>query len=126
MPNILVVEDDDDIRDLIVLQLLQDGHHVRAAATGPEALAAVEQQHPDVMVLDWVLPYLTGPQICRRVRAMPQGGRVKVLMLTVRIADADMAESLAAGVDAFMTKPFDIHELRARIMDLAPQDSGVG
>ncbi|WP_068922759.1 response regulator transcription factor [Planobispora rosea] len=126
MPNILVVEDDTDIRDLIVLQLRQDGHQVRTASSGPEALAAIERQPPDVVILDWGLPYLSGPQVCRRVRAMPEAGRVKVLMLTVQVTDTDMVEGMASGADVFMTKPFDIHELRERVGSLALQSGGAG
>ncbi|MBG0832617.1 response regulator transcription factor [Planomonospora sp. ID67723] len=125
MSNILVVEDDADIRDLVVFQLGQDGHQVCAVADGPAALDAVQQRCPDLIVLDWMLPRLSGLQVCRLVRAMPSAEKVKILMLTVRVTDTDVVESLAAGVDEFMAKPFDLHDLRVRIRTLlAGADGG--
>ncbi|MBB5962453.1 response regulator transcription factor [Planomonospora venezuelensis] len=124
MADILVVEDEADIRELIVFQLGHDGHEVRAVADGTAALDAVASRLPDVIVLDWGLPKLPGPQVCRRVRAMPGAGRIGVLMLTVRITDAEVAECLAAGADEFMAKPFDLNELRARIDALLARSRG--
>ncbi|WP_344867079.1 response regulator transcription factor [Planomonospora alba] len=115
MAGILIVEDDMDIRDLTVFRLEQAGHEVRTADDGAEALAALEEELPDLVVLDWMMPGLSGPEVCRRLRAMPGTENVLVLMLTSKSQEADVEEGFRAGADDYMIKPFSPRELATRV-----------
>ncbi|GIH97392.1 MULTISPECIES: response regulator transcription factor [Planobispora] len=115
MSNVLIVEDDLDIRDLTVFRLEQAGHDVRTAGDGMEALAALEEQRPDIVILDWMMPGLSGPEVCRRLRAMPGMEGVVVLMLTSKAQEADVEEGFRAGADDYMVKPFSPRELAVRV-----------
>jgi DNA-binding response OmpR family regulator len=115
MAGILIVEDDVDIRDLTVFRLEQSGHTVRTANDGTEALTALEQERPDLVILDWMMPGLPGPEVCRRLRAMPGMEGVVVLMLTSKAQEADVEEGFRAGADDYMIKPFSPRELAARV-----------
>ncbi|MBB5967751.1 response regulator transcription factor [Planomonospora venezuelensis] len=115
MSSVLIVEDDLDIRDLTVFRLEQAGHEVRTAGDGMEALTALEQQRPDIVILDWMMPGLSGPEVCRRLRAMPGLEGVVVLMLTSKAQEADVEEGFRAGADDYMVKPFSPRELAVRV-----------
>ncbi|GGT05552.1 hypothetical protein GCM10010156_74090 [Planobispora rosea] len=114
MARMLVVDDDADIRDLIVFRLEQAGHQVRAVGDGTAALAAVAGERFDLVVLDWMLPGLTGPEICRRLRALPEGQHLAVLMLTAKAHEADVEAGFQAGADDYLIKPFSPRELSVR------------
>ncbi len=112
MATILVVEDDVALNDLLRSHLESQGYAVRQTYSGPEALAAIEQQPPDLMILDWMLPGMDGLAICRSVRArylMP------ILMLTARTEEIDQALGLEVGADDYITKPFSVRLLLARV-----------
>ena len=112
MAAILVVEDDVALSNLLRSHLETQGHLVRQIFSGPEALAAIEQQPPDLIILDWMLPGMDGLAICRSVRAhylMP------ILMLTARTEEIDQVLGLEVGADDFITKPFSIRQLLARV-----------
>ncbi|MFC4058820.1 response regulator transcription factor [Planomonospora corallina] len=115
MAEILIVEDDMDIRDLTVFRLEQAGHTVRTADDGSAALAELEEKLPDLVVLDWMMPGLSGPEVCRRLRAMPGTEGVVVLMLTSKSQEADVEEGFRSGADDYMIKPFSPRELAARV-----------
>ena len=116
MPQeILVVEDEPDIRKLIVLHLERSGFRCRTAATGPEALHAAKSRPPHLVVLDLLLPEMDGLEVCRRLRADPATGRVPIVMLTARADEIDRVVGLELGADDYIAKPFSPKELVARV-----------
>lgn len=99
------MEDDNDIRMLIVRRLERAGHEVRAAADGVEGLELIHERVPDLVVLDWMMPRLDGLGVAEQLLA--EGGlRPRILMLTARNQQSDIDKALAAGVDDFLVKPF--------------------
>ena len=111
--TILVVEDDDDLRQTLARRLREGGYSVDQAATGPAALAAVAERVPDVVVLDVMLPGLDGVEVCRRLRA--EHPLLYILMLTARADELDRVVGLEVGADDYVTKPFSLQEVVARI-----------
>jgi DNA-binding response OmpR family regulator len=118
MAIVLVAEDDIDIRDLIVFRLEKAGHAVRAVGDGHQALAVLQRERPDLVVLDWMMPGLPGPEVCRRLRAMAGMDGVAVLMLSANAQEADVEAGFRAGADDYMTKPFSPGELATRVQAL--------
>ncbi|GAA3446872.1 response regulator transcription factor [Planomonospora venezuelensis] len=118
MSSVLIVEDDLDIQELTIFRLQAAGHDVHTVNDGAQALAAAQRVHPDVVVLDWMLPGVSGPEICRTLRATPGLEEVQVLMLTAKSGEADVEEGFTAGVDDYMIKPFSPRELTARVQHL--------
>jgi DNA-binding response OmpR family regulator len=115
MGRILVVEDEHDLNELIARQLRQDGHEVVQAFDGLEGLDAVERHAPDLVILDWMLPKLDGLVVCRRIR---ERHVVPIIMLTARSEEADVVLGLEVGADDYLTKPFRIRELLARVRSI--------
>jgi DNA-binding response OmpR family regulator len=113
--DVLVVEDDKEICEALQIVLAPEGFNVRFAYNGLSALAAFEQQCPDVILLDWMLPGLDGIEVCNRIRATPQGSAPYILMLTARDQDIDKVIGLSTGADDYIVKPFSPIELIARI-----------
>ena len=113
--RVLVVEDDDEIADVLRRSLRQEGHEVRTAADGEEALEAARDFSPDLVVLDLGLPKLDGVEVCRRLRA---GSDVPILILTARSDTDDRVRGLDAGADDYLVKPFERAELQARLRAL--------
>jgi DNA-binding response OmpR family regulator len=116
MAKILIVEDDFSISDAIQEWLKLDHHKVEAVANGADAYECLRMFEYDLIVLDWMLPELTGDEICKRFRE--SGGKTPVLMLTVKDTVPEKAEGLDAGADDYLTKPFHPEELRARVRAL--------
>ena len=112
MANILVVEDERDLNDLVARHLRQEGHDVVQAYDGPDGLVAVATAKPDLVILDWMLPGLDGIAVCRKIR---ENYLVPVLMLTARAEEADVVLGLEVGADDYLTKPFSVRELMARV-----------
>jgi len=113
--NILVVEDEPGIQEVLKFNLGLQGHHVTLAASGEEALAHLRGALPDMILLDWMLPGISGIELARRVR---QDGRLKqvpIIMLTARAEEQDKVAGLETGADDYLTKPFSPKELNARI-----------
>ncbi len=110
--TVLVVEDTDEIRELVVTVLMKAGMDVRAVASGAACLAELRRSVPDVVVLDLGLPDADGTEICRQIRAETQ---CYVLMLTARAEEVDLLIGLAVGADGYMAKPFSPRELVARV-----------
>ncbi|MGY1771619.1 response regulator transcription factor [Blastococcus sp. SYSU D00813] len=110
--SVLVVEDTEEIRELVVTVLSRAGMDVRAVGTGAEALAEVRRSAPDVVVLDLGLPDADGTEVCRQIRAESE---CYVLMLTARAEEVDLLIGLAVGADGYMSKPFSPRELVARV-----------
>jgi DNA-binding response OmpR family regulator len=110
--TILVVEDERELNSLVRHHLEEEGHHVVQAFDGPGALAAAQREHPQLVVLDWMLPGLDGLEVCRRLR---RESIVPILMLTARVEEIDRVLGLEVGADDYLTKPFSIRELLARV-----------
>jgi DNA-binding response OmpR family regulator len=113
--TILVVDDEPTLRETLAEALAADGFDVVTAADGREALLRFREQHPDLIVLDLMLPQLSGIEVCRIVRA--ESG-VPILMLTARNSELDKVVGLELGADDYVTKPFSLRELAARIRAL--------
>src|SRR5215218_491080 len=113
--RVLVIEDDAEIADVLRRFLRQEGHEVRTAADGEEALPAATEFVPDLVILDLGLPGLDGVEVCRRLRA---DGDVPILILTARTELEDRVEGLDSGADDYLVKPFERQELLARIRAL--------
>jgi two-component system, OmpR family, response regulator MprA len=113
--RVLVVEDDADIADVLRRTLRQEGHEVRVAADGVEALDAAEKFMPDLVILDLGLPRLDGVEVCRRLR---DEGDVPILILTARGQTDDRVTGLDSGADDYLVKPFERQELLARLRAL--------
>ena len=115
--RLLLADDDPKLRQFLELELGEEGYAVQSVASGMEALLAIRQAKPELVILDWMLPDLSGVEICQRLRST--GLVVPVLMLTGRNAVADRVEALDAGADDYLVKPFSIEELLARLRALA-------
>lgn len=115
MPRILIVEDDDDVRALIAHKLRRAGHEVSEAGDGEAGLAAATQLQPDLLVLDWMMPKLTGIEVCASIRANTAMNQPRILMLTAKSQDSDIAQAEAAGADGYLIKPFRANELLDRV-----------
>jgi two-component system phosphate regulon response regulator PhoB len=113
--DVLVVEDEQDIRDLVVHHLEREGFRCRTAATGTAALREVRARTPDLLVLDLMLPELGGLEVCRRLRADPSTAAVPIIMLTAKADEVDRVVGLEMGADDYVAKPFSPKELVARV-----------
>jgi two-component system, OmpR family, alkaline phosphatase synthesis response regulator PhoP len=113
--DVLVVEDEPDIRGLIVHHLVREGFRVRAVGSGAEALARVKAVAPDLVVLDLMLPGMDGLEVCRRLRAEPTTAGVPIIMLTAKADEVDRVVGLEMGADDYVVKPFSPKELVARV-----------
>ncbi|MEZ4699612.1 MAG: response regulator transcription factor [Rhodothermales bacterium] len=112
-PRILLVEDDAELRSLVEGRLRESGYNVRTAATGTEALVRVDEQAPDLVLLDVMLPEMDGLEVCRRLRATHP--LLYIIMLTARTDELDRVVGLEVGADDYVTKPFSLQELVARV-----------
>ncbi|MDT8344264.1 MAG: phosphate regulon transcriptional regulator PhoB [Thermohalobaculum sp.] len=116
--RILVVEDEEALSALLDYNLGKEGFIVRVAGDGEEALIAIDEEKPDLVLLDWMLPKLSGIEICRRIRARSQTRDIPVIMLTARGEEEDRIRGLETGADDYLTKPFSVPELVARVRAL--------
>ncbi len=114
-PRVLVVEDESALATLLTYNLERAGFAVRVAATGEEALTMLAEEPPDIVLLDWMLPHVSGIEICRRIRRGKDMADLPVIMLTARGAEADRIRGLDTGADDYVTKPFSPAELVSRI-----------
>jgi len=113
--RVLIVEDDEEILRVLKRVLTYEGYVVDTALTGKEGLILANEQHPDLVVLDWMLPGMDGLEVCRRLQKV---GNQPILMLTAKDTTQDRVEGLDAGADDYVVKPFEIEELLARIRAL--------
>ena len=113
--SIVIVEDDDDIADSIRYNLDREGFRVRVAPSGEDALTLILDRPPNLILLDLNLPHMSGFEICRRLRAEAATARVPILILTARTGEADKVLGLNLGADDYITKPFSMRELLARV-----------
>ena len=113
--SILVVEDEEDIRELVRFNLGKEGFQVRAVASGEEGLAAVEFRSPDLLLLDLMLPGIDGLTVCRRIKGNAKTRSVPIVILTAKGEEADVVAGLNLGADDYITKPFSPSVLVARV-----------
>ena len=114
-PHILVVEDEDALSTLLQYNLDKEGYEVAVAADGEEALTLVSERLPDIIILDWMLPKISGIEVCRRLRQRAESRNVPIIMLTARGEESDRIRGLDTGADDYIVKPFAMSELSARI-----------
>jgi len=114
-PSILVVEDEDALATLLQYNLEKEGYEVVPAGDGEEALLLVDEKLPDIIVLDWMLPKVSGIEVCRRIRQRPESRNVPIIMLTARGEESDRVRGLDTGADDYVVKPVSMSELAARV-----------
>ncbi|HQT55730.1 MAG TPA: response regulator, partial [Phenylobacterium sp.] len=115
IPYILVVEDEDALSTLLQYNLEKEGYDVAVAMDGEEALTQVSERLPDLVVLDWMLPKVSGIEVCRRLRQRSETRNIPIIMLTARGEESDRIRGLDTGADDYIIKPFAMSELSARI-----------
>jgi DNA-binding response OmpR family regulator len=119
MKTVLVVDDDPDIRELITWKLTQAGYTTLAVADGQAALAAATSGGPggtpDLILVDWMMPMMTGIEVCQALRDNPATARVPIILLTAKAQEVEVERGFAAGVDDYIVKPFSPREMLSRI-----------
>ena len=116
--RIMIVEDEEPLTLLLRYNLESEGYEVETAARGDEAEIKLKESPPDLLVLDWMLPGMSGIELCRRLRARPDTERLPIIMLTARGEESERVRGLATGADDYIVKPFSVPELLARIRSL--------
>ena len=114
-PCVLLVEDEGAQREVLTYNLESEGFRVVGAETGDEAMLLVAEEAPDLMVLDWMLPNVSGIEICRRVKADPGTRHIPIIMLSARSDEGDRVRGLETGADDYVVKPYSVVELMARV-----------
>ncbi len=115
MPQVLIVEDEEPLSLLLRYNLEAEGYAVETCARGDEAEIRLRESQPDLLLLDWMLPGLSGIELCRRLRGREETERLPVIMLTARGEESERIRGLATGADDYVVKPFSIPELMARV-----------
>ena len=115
MASILIVDDDADVCELLSYKLRHAGFEVHTESDGETGLAAARELRPDVVVLDWMMPRMTGSEVCGAIRGDASLAGVPVIMLTAKAQEPDVERGFAAGADDFVVKPFSARELMSRI-----------
>jgi DNA-binding response OmpR family regulator len=116
--RIVVADDSRTILSLVTLALQREGYEPVTASDGEEALAAVREHRPELLIVDAVMPGLSGYDVCRELRSDPDGPQPHVIMLTAGGQEADRVRAEEVGIDEFVTKPFSPSDLRARVREL--------
>ena len=116
--SILIVEDEEPIQILLTYNLQAEGFRVRATANGEDVAHLVNEERPDLIVLDWMLPGISGIEVCRLLRSRPETRDIPVIMLTARGEENERVRGLATGADDYIVKPFSVPELLARIKSI--------
>ena len=114
-PTVLVVEDEPALLALLRYNLESEGYRVLEAKNGEEGLTLIRETKPDLVLLDWMLPFLSGIEVCRQMRRLPDLKSIAVIMLTAKSEEADKLRGLEVGADDYVTKPFSPSELMARV-----------
>lgn len=114
-PFIVIAEDEKSVAELLRYNLEAEGYETAIANDGDEAMLLLDERVPDLMLLDWMLPKISGIEICRRVRARLETANLPIIMLTARTEEADRIRGLETGADDYVTKPFSTNELMARV-----------
>ena len=116
--RILIVEDEEPLTMVLRYNLEAEGYEVETAGRGDEADTRLRESTPDLIVLDWMLPGLSGIELCRRLRARPETRQLPIIMLTARGEESEKVRGLATGADDYIVKPFSVPELLARVRAL--------
>ena len=114
-PTVLVVEDEPAQREVLGYNLEAEGFRVARAENGEEALLLVEEEQPDIIVLDWMLPNVSGIEVCRQLKTRPDTRNVPIIMLSARSEEVDRVRGLETGADDYVIKPYSVVELMARV-----------
>ena len=114
-PVVLVVEDEPAQREVLAFNLDAEGYDVVQAANGEEALIMVDEVMPDIIVLDWMMPNLSGIEVCRRLKMRPATRGISIIMLSAKSEEVDCVRGLETGADDYVIKPYSIVELMARV-----------
>ncbi len=114
-PRVLVVEDEPAQREVLAYNLEAEGFAVSRAQNGEEALMLIAEDAPDIIVLDWMMPNLSGIEICRRLKIKPETRSIPVIMLSARSEEVDKVRGLETGADDYVVKPYSVLELMARV-----------
>ena len=114
-PHILVVEDEAAQREVLVYNLEAEGFRVTQGGDGEAGLLAVAEDPPDVIVLDWMMPHLSGIEVCRQLKTRPETRPIPIIMLSARSEEVDMVRGLETGADDYVVKPYSVSELIARV-----------
>ncbi|CRL09834.1 Phosphate regulon transcriptional regulatory protein PhoB [Phaeobacter italicus] len=114
-PTVLVVEDELAQREVLAYNLEADGFRVLRAENGEEALLLVEEDTPDIIVLDWMMPNLSGIEVCRRLKSRTETRNIPIIMLSARSEEVDKVRGLETGADDYVVKPYSVVELMARV-----------
>jgi two-component system phosphate regulon response regulator PhoB len=122
-PRILIVEDEEALTLLLRYNLEKAGYDVEVVARGDEADLRFKESAPDLVILDWMLPGLSGIELCRRLRARPDTSQLPIIMLTARGEESERVRGLSTGADDYIVKPFSVPELLARVSALLRRSS---
>jgi two-component system phosphate regulon response regulator PhoB len=114
-PHVLVVEDEPAQREILIYNLESEGFRVSRAENGEDALILIAEDTPDIIVLDWMMPQLSGIEVCRRLKSRTETAGIPVIMLSARSEDVDRVRGLEMGADDYMVKPYSVIELMARV-----------
>lgn len=113
-PVVLLVEDEPAQREVLAYNLEAEGFRVIKAVNGEEALLAVDEDRPDIIILDWMMPELSGIEVCRRLKMRPETRAIPILLLSARAEEVDRIRGLETGADDYIVKPYSVLELMAR------------
>jgi two-component system, OmpR family, phosphate regulon response regulator PhoB len=116
--SILIVEDEEPIKVLLTYNFEAQGYRVRATSSGEEVGPMIADERPNLIILDWMLPGISGIEVCRLLRARPETRDIPILMLAARGEEAERVRGLATGADDYVVKPFSVPELLARIKSI--------
>lgn len=119
--KVLIVDDEPNIVISLEFLMKKDGYDLRVAMDGNQALEELENFRPDLVLLDVMLPYKSGFEICQQIKEHPEWQKIKVLLLTAKGREADITKGMALGADAYITKPFSTKELVAKVRDILEQ-----
>lgn len=114
-PSVLVVEDEPAQREVLAYNLEAEGYSVRSAENGEEALLLVDEHLPDIIILDWMMPNLSGIEVCRRLKTRPETRAIPIIMLSARSEEVDRVRGLETGADDYVVKPYSVVEMMARV-----------
>lgn len=114
-PSVLIVEDEPAQREVLAYNLGAEGFRVVLAGDGEEAMLLVQEEMPDIIVLDWMMPNLSGIEVCRRLKSRPKTRAIPIIMLSARSEEVDKVRGLETGADDYVIKPYSVKELMARV-----------
>ncbi|WP_149142788.1 phosphate regulon transcriptional regulator PhoB [Gemmobacter caeruleus] len=128
-PTVLLVEDEPAQREVLAYNLEAEGFAVTQAADGEEAMMLVEETAPDIIILDWMMPNLSGIEVCRRLKMRPETRAIPIILLSARAEEVDRVRGLETGADDYVIKPYSVLELmaraRAQLRRVRPSTAGV-